>query len=114
MLHVFTQVYLVAIIKNQTNDVIICFSKDEDVGSNSDLSDVIDEPVAPREKAAGARRAAAAAAVSLFTLLFCCGQCCGSGRVLGRVADPDPNWIRIQSVQWIRIRIGNPDPDPGG
>ena len=31
-----------------------------------------------------------------------------------RVADPDPypdpNWIRIQSGQWIRIR--NPDPDP--
>jgi hypothetical protein len=23
---------------------------------------------------------------------------------------PDPNWIRIQSGQWIRIR--NPDPDP--
>ncbi len=32
-----------------------------------------------------------------------------------RVADPDPypNWIRIQSCQWIRIRIQNPDPDPG-
>ncbi len=28
----------------------------------------------------------------------------------GRIADPD--WIRIQSGQWIRIR--NPDPDPGG
>jgi hypothetical protein len=27
-----------------------------------------------------------------------------------RVADPD--WIRIQSGQWIRIQ--NPDPDPGG
>jgi hypothetical protein len=28
-----------------------------------------------------------------------------------RVADPDldPNWIRIQSGQWIRIRIRNPD-----
>jgi hypothetical protein len=27
-----------------------------------------------------------------------------------------PNWIRIQSDQWIRIRISfrNPDPDPGG
>ena len=25
-----------------------------------------------------------------------------------RVADPDPNWIRIQSGQWIRIRIRNP------
>jgi hypothetical protein len=31
-----------------------------------------------------------------------------------RVADPDPDWIRIQSGQWIRIRIRNPDPDPGG
>ncbi len=30
----------------------------------------------------------------------------------GKVADPDPNWIRIQSGQWIRIR--NPDLDPGG
>jgi hypothetical protein len=30
----------------------------------------------------------------------------------GRVADPD--LIRIQSGQWIRIRIPNPDPDPGG
>ncbi len=29
-----------------------------------------------------------------------------------RVADPDPDWIRIQSGQWIRIR--DPDPDPGG
>ncbi len=29
---------------------------------------------------------------------------------------PDPEWIRIQSGQWIRIRIRfrNPDPDPGG
>jgi hypothetical protein len=27
-----------------------------------------------------------------------------------RVADPD--WIRIQSGQWIRILIRNPDPDP--
>jgi hypothetical protein len=26
--------------------------------------------------------------------------------------DPDPDWIRIQSGLWIRIR--NPDPDPGG
>jgi hypothetical protein len=24
---------------------------------------------------------------------------------------PDPNWIRIQSVQWIRIRIRDPDPE---
>ena len=33
-----------------------------------------------------------------------------------RVADPypDSDWIRIQSGQWIRIRIQNPDPDPGG
>ncbi len=32
-----------------------------------------------------------------------------------RVADPDPDpyWIRIQSGQWIRIRIRNPDPDQG-
>jgi hypothetical protein len=30
------------------------------------------------------------------------------------VAYPDPCWIRIQSGQWIRIRIRNPDPDPGG
>jgi hypothetical protein len=29
---------------------------------------------------------------------------------LGRVADPDPDWIRIQSGQWIRIRIRNPGP----
>jgi hypothetical protein len=35
---------------------------------------------------------------------------CGSGirRITLRVADPDPNWIRIQSAQWIRIRIRNP------
>jgi hypothetical protein len=35
-----------------------------------------------------------------------------------RVADPDPDWIRIQSGQSesgpVRIRIRNPDPDPGG
>jgi hypothetical protein len=30
------------------------------------------------------------------------------------VADPDPCWIRIQSGQLIRIRIRNPDSDPGG
>ncbi len=29
-----------------------------------------------------------------------------------RVVDPDPDWIPIQSGQWIRIR--NSDPDPGG
>jgi hypothetical protein len=33
--------------------------------------------------------------------------------VLGRVSDPDPDWIRIPSSQWIGIRIQNPDPDPG-
>ncbi len=27
---------------------------------------------------------------------------------------PEPNWIRIQSGQWIRIRNPDPDPDPGG
>jgi hypothetical protein len=27
--------------------------------------------------------------------------------------DPDPDGIRIQRLVWIRIRIGNPDPDPG-
>ncbi len=32
--------------------------------------------------------------------------------VQSRVADPD--WIRIQPGQWIRIRIRNPDTDPGG
>jgi hypothetical protein len=30
--------------------------------------------------------------------------------VEGSVSDPD--WIRIQAGQWIRIRIRNPDPDP--
>jgi hypothetical protein len=34
----------------------------------------------------------------------------GQNRVSCRVADPDPNWIRIQSGQWILIRIWNPDP----
>jgi hypothetical protein len=29
-------------------------------------------------------------------------------------SDSDPDWIRIQSGQWIRIRILNPGPDPGG
>jgi hypothetical protein len=38
----------------------------------------------------------------------------GGGGEDGRVSDPDPYWIRIQSGQWIRIRIRNPDPDPGG
>jgi hypothetical protein len=37
-----------------------------------------------------------------------------SGSETHRVADPDPNWIRIQSGHWIRIRIRNPGPDPGG
>jgi hypothetical protein len=33
-----------------------------------------------------------------------------------QVSDPHPNWFRILSGQWIRIRIWNPDPypDPGG
>jgi hypothetical protein len=31
----------------------------------------------------------------------------------GNVSDPDPDWIRIQMVQPIRIRIGITDPDPG-
>jgi hypothetical protein len=34
--------------------------------------------------------------------------------LITRVSDPDPDWIRIQSGQWIRIRIRNPDSDPGG
>jgi hypothetical protein len=46
----------------------------------------------------------------------------GSALLYCRVSDPDPDWIRIQSGhwiliqsgQWIRIRIRNPDPDPGG
>jgi hypothetical protein len=29
----------------------------------------------------------------------------GITAVAGRVADPDPDWIRTQSGQWIRIRI---------
>jgi hypothetical protein len=33
-------------------------------------------------------------------------------RAEGSVLDPNPDWIRIQSGQWIRIR--NPDPDPEG
>jgi hypothetical protein len=37
-----------------------------------------------------------------------------TGELLSRVSDPDPDWIRIQSGQWIRILIRNPDPDPGG
>ncbi len=31
-------------------------------------------------------------------------------RVAGRVADPDPDWIRIKSGQWIRIQEGKNDP----
>jgi hypothetical protein len=40
--------------------------------------------------------------------------------IRGRVADADPgpdpypDWIRIHSGQWIRIRNPDPDPDPGG
>jgi hypothetical protein len=33
-------------------------------------------------------------------------------RRLIKLADTDPDWIRIQSGH--RIRIRNPDPDPGG
>jgi hypothetical protein len=29
---------------------------------------------------------------------------------ISRVADPDPDWIRIQSGQWIRIQEGKNDP----
>ncbi len=32
---------------------------------------------------------------------------------LSRVAYQDPDWIRIQSGQWIRIRIRIRNPDPG-
>jgi hypothetical protein len=40
----------------------------------------------------------------------------GNYQVCRRVSDPDPDWIRIQSDHWIRIRIHNmnTDPDPGG
>jgi hypothetical protein len=40
----------------------------------------------------------------------------GQQLVKVRVSDPDPDWIRIHSGQWIRIRnhIWNPDLDPGG
>jgi hypothetical protein len=34
--------------------------------------------------------------------------------IMGRVSEPDPYWIRIQSGHWIRIRIRDPDPDPEG
>jgi hypothetical protein len=39
-----------------------------------------------------------------------------SASMITRVAetDPDPNSILIQSGLWTRIRIRNPDPDPGG
>jgi hypothetical protein len=33
-------------------------------------------------------------------------------QLLASVSDPDSDWLRIQSGQ--RIRIRNPDPDPGG
>jgi hypothetical protein len=35
-------------------------------------------------------------------------------RVVGPDPYLDPDWICIQSGLWIRIRIRNPDPDPGG
>jgi hypothetical protein len=34
--------------------------------------------------------------------------------VVDRVANPNPYRIRIQLGQWIRIRIRNLEPDPGG
>jgi hypothetical protein len=44
-------------------------------------------------------------------------QGCGSGSGLDpdseTCVDLDPDWIRIQRLVWIRIRIGKPDPDPG-
>jgi hypothetical protein len=35
---------------------------------------------------------------------------------IASVVDPDPDWILIQCGPWIRmrIRIRNPDPEPGG
>jgi hypothetical protein len=45
--------------------------------------------------------------VSLCAQNFCFGN--------SRLLDPEAGFrIRIQSGQWIRIRIRNPDPDPGG
>jgi hypothetical protein len=35
-------------------------------------------------------------------------------KIFASVSDPDPDWIRIQSDHWIRIRNLNTDPDPGG
>jgi hypothetical protein len=32
--------------------------------------------------------------------------------IKNRVQNPDPDWIRMQSGQWIRIRIRNPDTNP--
>jgi hypothetical protein len=51
-----------------------------------------------------------------FCLVFCClpHPIHTSQSFLSRVADPEPNWIRIQSSQWIRILNPDPDPDPGG
>ncbi len=37
-----------------------------------------------------------------------------ASKPLGSVSDLDPVWIQIQSGQWIRIPIRNPDSDPGG
>jgi hypothetical protein len=39
---------------------------------------------------------------------------CGLAIMQGFGSNPDPDWLRIQSGQWIRIRIRNPDPGPGG
>jgi hypothetical protein len=47
---------------------------------------------------------------TLELLFFLIKSC----RVSTRVVDPDPDWIRIQSGLWIRIRNPEPDPDPGG
>jgi hypothetical protein len=34
--------------------------------------------------------------------------------IITRIRVSDPDWIRIQSGQWIQIRIRNPDLDPRG
>jgi hypothetical protein len=38
----------------------------------------------------------------------------GNKIVVSSALDPCPDWIRIQWSLWIRIRIRNPNPDPGG
>jgi len=49
---------------------------------------------------------------SKAAVFWCAAGWNSPGFVPSRVPDPDPDWIRIQSGQWIRIR--NPDPDSGG